>query len=536
MRRVLAIVIGCTLGGTAGADDLTVCPPRGEKPPDCHATIAQAVATANPGDVILVPPGQYVEDVRLEDGRDLTIRGTAADDADWPEILGQMRVFDSQVRLEAVHVEGQRIVDGEVEGDRALIGRGSTIHMKHARLRGRDSGRSLGGAAYFEDCVDVDFEHVTVFDGGVTTRGGLVFLRRSNFRGLHVSFRGGQAGNHGGGLYAEDASTVTLEDSDFEDNNAALGSAIYIRDSDASLRGISARGGSSIDPRSSTLQFENAHVDITRSHLCTLTGTDVLIRATEVQGTWRNNALVGRGPQGIQVQAVEQEGRAFGLDISNNHFVDLGSLGRLRGEVQFTDNLLLDLDDHEPLALDEQASQGFNHVENRGIVYDLLTGEAIADGPNDLARLASSRGECPDWGDLVHGFDGGLVDAGSGRRSDIDGTINDIGAFGGVEFLIDPESSARELRDDFWLAYWSDDDGDGSPNLYDCRDNNADVYPFAPEIPGDGIDQDCDGEDDAPRFATALRCDSGAATASVTPWLLGGLLCLFARRRSTRAG
>jgi MYXO-CTERM domain-containing protein len=41
-----------------------------------------------------------------------------------------------------------------------------------------------------------------------------------------------------------------------------------------------------------------------------------------------------------------------------------------------------------------------------------------------------------------------------------------------------------------------DEDGDGYTSKEDCDDTDADVYPGAPEIPDDGIDQDCDGVDE----------------------------------------
>ena len=44
--------------------------------------------------------------------------------------------------------------------------------------------------------------------------------------------------------------------------------------------------------------------------------------------------------------------------------------------------------------------------------------------------------------------------------------------------------------------YW-DADGDGWPLDEDCDDQNSDVYPFAPDLRGDGCDADCGEEADA---------------------------------------
>jgi hypothetical protein len=50
-----------------------------------------------------------------------------------------------------------------------------------------------------------------------------------------------------------------------------------------------------------------------------------------------------------------------------------------------------------------------------------------------------------------------------------------------------------------------DRDGDGVSPPADCRDNNATVWPGAPEIPGNGIDDDCAGGDAPARITAGVK-------------------------------
>lgn len=51
----------------------------------------------------------------------------------------------------------------------------------------------------------------------------------------------------------------------------------------------------------------------------------------------------------------------------------------------------------------------------------------------------------------------------------------------------------------------ADRDGDGAPETIDCWDTNATVYPGAPEIPGNGIDDDCAGGDAPGRLSAVIK-------------------------------
>jgi len=76
-------------------------------------------------------------------------------------------------------------------------------------------------------------------------------------------------------------------------------------------------------------------------------------------------------------------------------------------------------------------------------------------------------------------------------------------------------------------------DGDGVLGEFDCNDEDAGISPRLDEIPDDGIDQDCTGSDQVTTVngAVGWRCGCAASGPAAGGWLLPLVLVIGSRRR-----
>jgi hypothetical protein len=111
----------------------------------------------------------------------------------------------------------------------------------------------------------------------------------------------------------------------------------------------------------------------------------------------------------------------------------------------------------------------------------------------------------------------------------------------GITYILtqsDFEAAANtECEKIFDFHFGHDDDGDGYYEGDDCDDTAPSIYPHAPETCGNGIDEDCDGEDTPCVDATTTGCGGCASYSPTnTSLLVLATLIAFVSRRRLIAG
>lgn len=400
------------------------------------------------------------------------------------------------------------------------------------------NGAGTGGALYFYGSTGpsgpVEVSGCTFEGNDADSRGGAIEFESAGQPDIHLSittstFRENTA-RWGGGVAAVNAAGLVVTDSRFEDNNVvAEGGGLYVS--------------------------EVGDVVVDRVHLCrniaSVTGGGALFDQVDTVSVAHLVAVDNDANQGGAVHLYDADAAV----IDHATFVANRATGGGAAVAAFNSTLALShaaVTDSVGMAMTAPAA-----LSDATVVHDLWWNNA--DGDANVSLPGDELFADPQFRSLAAGVDCGLdlrpaddsplVDAGALAPTELDGTAQDIGAYGGLgsfgdlptdvdadgdgfvasedcdDFDANAHPGAVELcddrdldcnglsgRDQGGVEAWADLDGDGfgdpsvsvstcseapwASNGLDCNDQDGNIHPDALETWYDGVDADCRGDDD----------------------------------------
>jgi predicted outer membrane repeat protein len=379
-----------------------------------------------------------------------------------------------------------------------------------------------GGVQMYEGTLDAT--DLTISRSSSGGNGGGMGLDTVPTSCVRCRFLGDSAAGGGGGLTEYNTPSMTFTDSVFDGNTASNGGAFYGVLGNVVLDGTTFTGNHA-DFMAGALYVDRLDLMMVRSALC---GN---IADSEGAGAWITQAVTP--VRFLNTLFKGNVAGSYGGAILAGHDITLLSdvfdqnSGTTGGGAFLDGNASVLRHD---VVQRTAAGDGMHQiVSTPTAAYDDWLSNAAVDAnfPLDSTNLfvdpqffAQDAAGC-DVASYRIRWGSPLIDAGDPTDQDGDGSLPDLGLFGGQD--ADP-------------AAFADDDGDGWQWRYDCDDEDAAIHPLATEVCADNLDNDCDGGVDEPPDAIYADSDGDgegdptvtmAATTCVPPsgWVTNALDC-----------